>query len=199
MKKTISIAMALALALCLGMTALAAPATSPYNADVDGQGYIADSSTPTQVLVDVTAPANFLWYAGNSTLGLTTAGVYDIVSGQYPLKNNSQTVNLQVRVVGYALSATAVNTSLTETDVTLNLVGALAADGYGQDIFNGTPTWGTCTALLASMNGAAAATPVGVSTWNIEFGGTYLQPSLPSTPELSDYTLELEFTAASIS
>lgn len=199
MKKIISLVMALALVLCLGVTAFAAPVSSPYNADIDGQGYIADSTTTTQVMVDVTAPASFLWYADNSTLGLTTTGVYDIVSGQYPLTNNSQTVNLQVRVVGYGQSVTAVNTSLTEADVTLNLVGDLAADGYGQDIFNGTPTWGICTALLASANGAAAGTPVGVSTWNIEFGGAYLQTSLPSLPELTDYTLELEFTAASIS
>lgn len=198
-KNIVSIVMSFLLIMSFSTGVLAAPVASPADVDIDGQGYIADDTNVTNVMVDVSAPASFLWYADDSTLDLTTLGVYDIVSGLYPLTNNSQNVNLQVKVVGYALSSGAVNTSLTEADVTLNLVGDLAADGYGQDIFNGTPTWGVCTDLLASVNGAQAATPVGVSTWNIEFGGTYLQSSLPSAPELSDYTLELEFTAASIS
>lgn len=192
-KRIFSIAMTLALIMSLSMAALAAE-PSPAEMDISGQGYIADDTEPTQVLIDVTAPASFLWYADNSTENTLNSN-YDIVSGQYQIINNSETVNLQVEILDYAQAASG-SATVAEADVTLNLAGDF--EGYWDDIFNNSaPAVSVCPDLLASINGETGG--VGNSTWILEFDGTYNQPSLPSTPQLTDYILSLEFTAASIS
>lgn len=164
---------------------------NPQEMTVLGQGYIAayDDST-TDILIDVTAPADFLWYADNNTTNGTT---YDIRSGIYPLENNSKVLNLMVEVLGYE----KISGDLDESKVILNLTGPLAEDGYGQDIFGGDVSYGICSEILASKR--SESTGVGKSKWNIGFAGEYTEATLPAVRQISDYKLLLEFTASSIS
>lgn len=196
-KKIISITIAFALILNLTIPVIATNITgsTPKGADIKGQGYIAQNNADaTDVLIDVTTPASFLWYADKYTHNTLTNN-YDIKSGNYSITNNSDTLNLHVSVIGYDLTTGTSNNSVSRADVTLNLTGDLAE--HGQNIFNGTPTYGMYPKLLASKNGVAAN--LGLRTWNFGFGGSYNKSTLPATPQKSNFTLKLEFTAAGIS
>lgn len=193
-KRVIGMVMTFILSLSFGTAVLAAPESSPLDQDINGQGYISDDTDETQVMVDITVPASFLWYADKST---KNSDVYDIVSGTYQIINHSETVNLLVEILGYKQNA-GINPAnpVEEGDVTLNLTGDLAADGYGLDLF-GSPSYGVYSELLASTNGVAEG--VGRSTWIFGFNGSYNQNELPESPQLTDYVIELQFTASSIS
>jgi|GEM_PF-2764188 len=194
-KKMISLVMVLTLIMGFSVTAMAAPEASPANKDVDGQGYIANDTGSVVVLIDLTAPANFLWYADAGTFNGTN---YDIKSGVYKIVNHSQNVNLQVEILDYT-STTVSSNPVVESDVTLNLTDDLAADGHGQDLFSTTlaPSYGVYSQLLYSINGAAAGAS-NKNIWSFGFNGTYNQGTLPAAVQLTDYVIKLQFTAFSI-
>lgn len=190
MKKIIAIAAAFSMLLGMSIPAFAS------SADIDGTGYIAENGdSSTDVVVDVTLPYSFLWYADNTTSNGTT---FDIVSGIYEIENNSTTVDVQVAITDYSVTSGG-SSSINEANVTLNLTGALSGDGYGQDLFGGSTTFGIYTAILASTNGANATAPVGDSTWQFGFDGTYNGSTLPASVEQGSYTIGIELTAYSLS
>lgn len=191
-KRIIGMVMTFILSMSFGIAAMAAPVDSPKQQEIKGQGYISNEENDTQVMVDITVPASFLWYADNSTVNIAGTA-FDVVSGTYQIINHSETVNLLVEILDYKASDPG---TVVEADVTLNLTGDLAADDYGQDLFN-NPTYGVYSTLLASANGVAEG--IGASTWTFGFDGSYNQASLPLTQQLTNYVIELEFTASSIS
>lgn len=174
--------------LCFSMSSAA------FADDIDGQGAI----HPTSAAINVALPANFYWYADSSTYNAVTT-YFDIVSGTYSITNNSLSANLAVSLTAYGATAGATNsfTAGLENDITLNLTGALAAGGLGQDLFNYTTSpFGTYSTALRGMN-AMSSTTAG-ETWTFGFNGSYNQSTLPAA-ELADYTITLTFSVDSFS
>jgi hypothetical protein len=195
MKKLISSAVVLVLIMSFSVPVLATEYSEkpPAEVEIPGQGYISDDTGDTNVMVDIIAPASFLWYADQNTYNTVN---YDIVSGEFKLVNTSETVDLKVDITGYSMTAAGTN-PIVEADVELNLAGDF--DGYWDDIFD-NPLAGSNTIpiseTLASANGAAVG---GSSTMTIEFDGIYIPVTLPSTPLMSHYTLSLRFEVNGIS
>lgn len=168
--------------------------SSPQEQTVEGRGYIASRDEATDVLVDVSVPGEFYWYADSSTKN--SDGTYDIVCGDYFIINNSETLNLSVEIKGYKLSnPDSEENTILDHKINLNLTGQIAKDGFGQDLFANsgvTPEFGVCSEILASVNGDGN---IGSMKWDIGFAGTYNDTMLPNDSQSSDYILILEFKA----
>ncbi|MGL6197435.1 MAG: hypothetical protein ACRC3H_00740 [Lachnospiraceae bacterium] len=189
-KKRKILSLVTAAVLCFSMSSAA------FADDIDGQGAI----SPTSAAINVALPANFYWYADNTTFNSGT-GFYDIVSGTYNITNNSVSPNLKVELTGYGAN-TAVGSSsfstVSESDITLNLTGDLAQGTIGQDLFNATSPYGTYTATIGGINSMGTGATAG-ETWSFGFDGSYNQAALPGSADLADYTITLTFSIASFS
>ena len=168
MKKILSLALTLVLMLSLSVSALA------NDVPVDGFIGFDEDTTDPESLIDVTISSNVNWFVYDTTPGRA------IQSASFSIINGTSLVDLKVTLMSFTETAPVV-TLPTNAVLTLNLVGALAADGLGLDIGDG---YANATAYTARLTNSAP--------WTFSFGGTYQGP-FPVTPIEPEYTMVLNF------
>ncbi|MGL6198932.1 MAG: SdrD B-like domain-containing protein [Lachnospiraceae bacterium] len=148
-------------------------------------------------MINVTVPSSFYWYA-DATTETSTPGVYAIESGSYSIINNSTELNLTVELNAYAYTPFgATFSSVSTSDITLNLTEDLNETPIGSNLLNGASPTGTYTNILYGTNYMGGIiSPGDKGTWKFGFDGTYTG-SLPSSGELADFTVGLTFSVDS--
>lgn len=165
---------------------MSVPAFAATDADgtVPVDGYIGwDSSTtnPASVIDIEYSVAAVEWAATDATWNSTT-NVYDIVAGNYTIKNKSTAnVDLKVTLKSFTLTSAA-NTLPAAGMLTLNTTGALSEGPIGANI-----GYGAYTNSTAFSNKLTHGT-----TWTYSFGGTY-NTALPAVALEPVYNMVLNF------
>lgn len=195
-KKLFTLGLAATLGLSMGTTVFAADENEnenkvedPTSIPIPSTGRIGltavedgdEGDFAPDTLVSVSVPARTSWWVSAETGA-------EVMSADFNITNNSVNANLEVTFDGYKQIPTS---GVNLDGLTLNLTGALAADGLGLDITNkdNNEATGTFSTILYSeaANGGTAG-----DTWTFGFGGDFVgnMPAIALTPE---FELNLTF------